>query len=439
MTKIEWANAKRKLSDLIPWPRNPRRIGDEQRKRLNTSLLEFAQVETIAIGPGNEVYNGHQRLTAWAEEYGDIEVDVRVASRPLTEKEREKLTVYLHKGAAGEWDWEKLADFDVADLTEWGFDADDLAECGFDAVEPVEVEDVEPQIDKAEELREKWGVETGQLWTCGNHRLLCGDSTKAEDVARVMGGEKARLIFTSPPYADQRTYEIGKFDWLMLANGMFNVLPIGEECDIVINLGLSYKDGKVNQYWQTWLEHCAANGIPLYGWYVWDKGAGFPGEFNGRLAPSHEWLFHFSIGRVSARKWVKKSENSFERNKYAHKSAQRNVNGEWRPPYSEHLKHQKTKIPDSIVRINRETEGYGNHPGIFPIDLPIFVMMTWSDNESIVYEPFSGSGTTIIAAEKLNRRCYAIEISPAYCAVALQRWADATGKTPILLNGQVTD
>lgn len=435
MSSLTWHNDTRRLGDLIPWPRNPRQIKDSSANRLIESLEEFDQVETIAIGPDGEVYNGHQRLKVWGAKYGpDLQVAVRVANRPLTEKEREKLTVYLHKGATGDWDFDLLAnEFEMQDLVKWGFDEGELL--GFGSESKQDEVDAEPQIDKAEELREKWGVIAGQLWQLGDHhRLLCGDSTKAEDVARVMGGEKARLVFTSPPYADQRTYKIGKFDWLMLANGMFDVLPIGEECDIIINLGLSYKDGKVNQYWQPWLEYCETKGLSLYGWYVWDKGAGMPGEWNGRLALAHEWLFHFSIGRVSARKWIDKSESSFERNKYSHKVMQRNVDGELKPPTSEHLKHQKTKIPDSIVRINRETEGYGNHPAIFPIELPQFVMKTWSDNASIVYEPFSGSGTTIIAGENLGRKVRAIEISPAYCAVALQRWADATGKTPVLVD-----
>lgn len=119
---IIWHDERRKLSELIPWPRNPRQINTDQGKRLAQSFDEFAQVETIAIGPGNEVYNGHQRLNVWAAEYGDIEVDVRVASRALTEKEREKLTIFLHKGAAGEWDFDKLAnEFELDELLEWGW------------------------------------------------------------------------------------------------------------------------------------------------------------------------------------------------------------------------------------------------------------------------------------------------------------------------------
>ena len=120
--RIIWTNDKRKLSELIPWPRNPRQVKVEQVKRLQESLDEFGQPETIAIGPGNELYNGHQRLKSWADKFGDIEVDVRVASRELSEKEREKLTVFLHKGAAGEWDFDVLAnEFDVDDLLDWGF------------------------------------------------------------------------------------------------------------------------------------------------------------------------------------------------------------------------------------------------------------------------------------------------------------------------------
>lgn len=120
---ITWTNEKRKLSDLIPWERNPRQIQDAQAERLVDSVETFGQVETLAIGPNQELYNGHQRLGVLAEKYGpDYEVDVRVASRPLTEKEREKLTVYLHKGAAGEWNFESLFDWNFDDLVSWGFD-----------------------------------------------------------------------------------------------------------------------------------------------------------------------------------------------------------------------------------------------------------------------------------------------------------------------------
>ncbi len=127
MSDLHWTNSKRKLSDLTPWPRNPRQIDDAQAERLGESWDEFGQVETLAVGPDGEVYNGHQRLAVLAEKYGaSYEVDVRVASRALTEKEREKLTVVLHRGAVGEWDWNLLADFDEVELIDWGFDEEEL-------------------------------------------------------------------------------------------------------------------------------------------------------------------------------------------------------------------------------------------------------------------------------------------------------------------------
>jgi len=133
---IAWTNDRRKLRELVPWERNPRQIRKEQAGRLADSLDEFGQVQAIAIGPDNEIYDGHQRKNVWAalDRYGpDYEVDVRVASRPLTEKEREMLVVYLHRGAHGEWDFDILAnEFEVDDLLEWGFDEVELGLIGFD-------------------------------------------------------------------------------------------------------------------------------------------------------------------------------------------------------------------------------------------------------------------------------------------------------------------
>lgn len=128
---ITWTNERRKLSQLVPWPRNPRQIDRDQAKRLAESFDQFGQVETIAIGPGDEVYNGHQRILVLMDRHGpDYEVEVRVSSRPLTEKEREKLTVFLHKGAAGEFSWDILAnEFELSELLEWGFSEKEL---GFD-------------------------------------------------------------------------------------------------------------------------------------------------------------------------------------------------------------------------------------------------------------------------------------------------------------------
>jgi hypothetical protein len=122
--RLTWRDDTRRLGDLVPWPRNPRDIDTVQAERLRESLDEFDQPLPIAIGPDGEVYDGHQRLKAWIEERGpDFEVAVRVSSRALTEAEREKLTVMLHKGAVGDWDWEELATWDAGKLVDWGFES----------------------------------------------------------------------------------------------------------------------------------------------------------------------------------------------------------------------------------------------------------------------------------------------------------------------------
>ena len=128
--KITWSNERRKLSDLIPWDINPAQINKKQAERLEESLELFGQIQTLAISPTNEIYDGHQRQLVWgaSQKYGgDYEVDVRVASRELTEKERKKLVIYLRKGAVGEFDFDILANnFEVDDLLDWGFDAKEL-------------------------------------------------------------------------------------------------------------------------------------------------------------------------------------------------------------------------------------------------------------------------------------------------------------------------
>lgn len=152
MGDIKWTNTTVSLSELEPWQRNPRQITKEQAARLVESFSDFGQVEPIAVGPKQNgkypVYNGHQRLSVLGAKYGwDYQVEVRVSSRPLTEKEREKLTIYLHKGAAGEWNFDALANgFEVDELIEWGFRPDELGlDFGMEKPDEEEEENIRPK------------------------------------------------------------------------------------------------------------------------------------------------------------------------------------------------------------------------------------------------------------------------------------------------------
>ena len=125
---LHWTNSTRKLSELVPQPDNPRQIDAVQAKRLVESYKEFSQTDMLLIGPDNELYNGHQRVNEWAAAFGlDLEVEVRVASRPLARAEWQKLTVLSHRGAVGQWDMGVLEEWDIDEsLVEWGFEAHEL-------------------------------------------------------------------------------------------------------------------------------------------------------------------------------------------------------------------------------------------------------------------------------------------------------------------------
>jgi len=130
---LTWTNKRVKLRDLKPWERNPRQITKRAAQRLLDSWRDYGQVQMIVVGPDNEVYDGHQRLSALKVVYGDdYEVEVRRASRALTDDERCRLVVLLHAGATGSWNWDELSGWDADKLGEWGLDRDTLAQWRID-------------------------------------------------------------------------------------------------------------------------------------------------------------------------------------------------------------------------------------------------------------------------------------------------------------------
>ena len=144
------------LGALKPWEKNPRKITPSQARRLLSSWAELGQFQTIAIGPEHEVYDGHQRLSALRRVHGpDYCVDVRQASRALSDDERRKLVIMAHAGAVGAWDWDKLEGWEKESLQEWGLDKDTLGMLSFDAVRLREIlqesaslsVDAEPHLD----------------------------------------------------------------------------------------------------------------------------------------------------------------------------------------------------------------------------------------------------------------------------------------------------
>ncbi|WP_232295725.1 DNA modification methylase [Pseudorhodobacter aquimaris] len=269
----------------------------------------------------------------------------------------------------------------------------------------------------------------GDILVLGKHRLCCGDATDPAAVAKLMQGEQATLMFTSPPYAQQRDYGAAKEkvgNWDALMQGVFTAAPVTTDAQLLVNLGLVHRDSEWQPYWEGWVEWMCASGWRRFGWYVWDQGPGLPGDWNGRLAPSHEFIFHFNRAPRKPHKTVP--------SKHAGETlgggGLRGADGTVHAKTGTGNAIQSHRIPDSVFRTMRHKGGLGDagsHPAVFPVALVEAVLTAFSDSGDLIYEPFCGSGTQLVAAERAGRRCFAMELDLVYCDVAVRRWELATG------------
>ena len=251
-------------------------------------------------------------------------------------------------------------------------------------------EDPGPQIDKAEELRVKWGVESGQLWQLGEHRLICGDCTDRAVVERVMGGEKAGAVVTDPPYGINREgIENDSPEGLRaLFDGCLSVCP-AENAVIV-----AFQSPRL---FPVWLDAIRAHGH----------------KFERML-----WMYKPNDETFPWRGWLQKSEAIL-------------LSSVGKPEFVrvDPFAHD-VYSPTTLGKELDKTEGW--HASVKP--LAVVQDLISRIGGAIVYEPFAGSGTSLIACERLNRKCRAIEISPGYVGVAIERWVDMTGGEPVKIN-----
>jgi len=224
--------------------------------------------------------------------------------------------------------------------------------------------------------------------------------------------DKVDIAFTSPPYSKQRIYEGSDgFDWAdapQLLDGMYAT----GSSQIFINCGLVHKDGAVSFYWNDLFQH-----EPPFGWYVWDQGFSLPGDWNGRLGPRHEFVFHFtrklrqpnktkpckSVGRKLSNTGLTRKDGTSQ--KMSHAGQQVNTH----------------KILDSVIDVTREMRRDYDHPARFPVGLPAEFIHAYSDIGQTVLDPFAGSGTTGVACANLGRKFIGIEIERKYFDVACER------------------
>ncbi|WP_198371475.1 site-specific DNA-methyltransferase [Roseomonas rosulenta] len=466
---LPWMAAKillRPVAELRPHAGNARVHSATQLEQIKASMLAFGFTNPLLVDEDGVLIAGHGRLEA-ASALGMAKVPV-IVLRHLSAAQKEALRLADNRIAENAtWDQALLRDALAAvqavpniDLGALGFSADELADilaAAGDAVsdgdapealsaDPAEGDGAAGAAGSEEEPAEDPAdadpapprqavTRPGDLWLLGEHRLLCGDSTDAASVARVMGEERAALLFTSPPYGNQRDYTTGGgTDWDALMQGVFQHLDAAMRPDgqVLVNLGLIHRDNEWQPYWAGWLDWMRARGWRRFGLYTWDQGPGLPGDWNGRLSPAFELLFHFNREARRPNKIIPCRWAGHVNSEKGGLRAKDGSVGEW-----QHAGQgvQETRIPDNVLRITRhkargiETE----HPAVFPVALPDFLMRAYADEGDVVFEPFAGAGTTIIAGQRTARRVRAIELAPAYVDLAVARWRMLHPDMPVTL------
>jgi DNA modification methylase len=413
------------IGDIKPADRNARTHSPEQIRQIQRSIGEFGWTNPILVDEAGVIIAGHGRLEA-AKLAGLASVPT-ITLTGLSGPQKRALALADNKLAlnAG-WSDEILRlelgelGLDGFDLSMIGFSPDELAALFVDKT--VGLTDPDDVPDAPEPV-----TVLGDVWVLGRHRIMCGDSTNKDHVLKLMDGNEADLCFTSPPYGQQRDYKASIGDWDTLMQGLFGILPVKHEAQVLVNLGMIHRGGEWLPYWDGWVEWMRAVGWRRFGWYVWDQGPGLPGDWNGRLAPSHEFVFHFN--RVAER--ARKTHESKMSGQAVGGKGLRSVDGVIHRKTNEGGVYQARKIPDDVIRVMRHKGGIGaagSHPAVFPVDLVSEMLTAFSDPDDIVYEPFCGSGTQLISAQKNGRSAYGMEIAPAYVDIAITRWQNFTGQ-----------
>lgn len=390
-----WHTETRKISELKNWEDNPRTISKEAYQELKESIDDLGNFEPLVVNVDGTVIAGNQRLRVHIEN-GDSEVEVSVPERELTEEEIKKIGIISNRHS-GEWDMDKLANEFEDVLEELGFD---------DLMPEVELDVEEDDYEEPEDLEIK--VKTGEVWQLGKHRLMCGDSTKIEDVEKLMNGQKADMVFTDPPYgvnyASKNEFlnnqDEGNRIQVDIENDTMTLDETSDfiyKCFVNIRLFLAEK----SSYYIT-----APQGGDLLMMMMMMQKAGIP-------------LRHMLI-------WVK-NNHVLGRTDYNYKHEP--ILFGW---INTHNFYGKGDWQFSTWEIDKPLKN-DLHPTMKPIALMVNAILNSTLKENIVLDLFGGSGSTLIACEQTNRVCYMMELDERYATVILDRWEKLTGEKGIKL------
>ena len=393
----------RAISTLSPYERNARTHSPEQVKQLADSIAEFGFTNPILVSPEGTIIAGHGRLEA-AKALGLTEVPTLTVGGDWSE---DQLRAYIlaDNQLALNAGWDKdLLSLELRELSEIGFNldligfpADQLAA----ALAEVTIGQTDPDEVPDQPLRPI--TKPGDIWILGKHRIICGDSTDAETVARLLDGEKPHLMVTDPPYGVE--YDPNwRNEAARTSEGMGNrALGAGAVGKVLNDDKADWREawalfpGDVAYVWHAGLyaatvaESLEACGLMLRSQIIWDKTRLVIGR--GDYHWHHEPCWY-----------------AVRKGKKGHWAGDRKQTTVW--PIS----HQKSET------------GHGTQKPVECMKRPI---ENNSEPGDAVYEPFSGSGTTIIAGEMTGRRVYACELNPAYVDVAIMRWQTYSGKLAI--------
>lgn len=379
---------------------NPRKLSDAQHQSIKTSLQEFGLVDPIIINSNpdrrNTIIGGHQRVRIW-KELGNNTVPAVFVSLPL-EKERE-LNIRLNRNL-GDWDWDLLLEeFKKDELLDWGFEEIDFnAELDPEEPESTVGDDVIPDAEDPITV-------PGDLYQLGSHVLYCGDASMINDVEKLMGDEQADLLITDPPY--NVNYEGKTKDKLKIQNdAMQNEQFLPFLTDTFSNCCTFTKDGGA-----AYIFHADSEGLNFRKAFV-DSG--------------------FELKQCCI--WVK---NTMVMGRQDYHWQHEPVLYGWKKGAA-HLWNSDRK-QTTVWNFNRPQQNK-EHPTMKPLDLLCYPILNNSKKEHLILDVFGGSGSTLIASEKLGRVCRMMEIDPVYCDVIVKRYIQfcMANKRPysVLRNGE---
>lgn len=421
---------------------NPRKWDDNAIEKLTESIKRFGLVDPILVNSAtkrkNIVIGGHFRLKV-AKDLGFKQVPVVYLNIPEETKERE-LNLRLNHNL-GDWDYELLTEFDQTLLEDVGFSSEELDDIFDQDIDLPEVFDLQKELDKLD--IKKINVQKGDIYRVGDSKVMCGDSTVSADVMRIMNGEQAEMCLTDPPYIldylhakrqgkptegfgakkNRRYLETDALPNDFTELWMANIAKVAKQ-DFSIICYENWKNlrtiwAEMEKYWKV---------KNMIVWHLPNRHQGFAAKY--KFFSKHDIAMVGTSGDVSLNT---KDEEALLQEQYENALFATSGSPQW-----EGYKKGGKYVPTDFIEFNASDEMHSGQGVIFgtkPIQILIPYLKVLTKRNDLVIEPFGGSGSTLIAATKLKRRCYLIEKSPTYTEVILKRWENLTGDKRKLIDG----